>query len=135
MEKIARGLQALETTLDLVLTSPAVRAVQTAKILRKTFGLERQAVVETEHLAPTGYGDQLIELINGRYAGLEAIALVGHEPALGSLASMLISGDPGLSLTLKKGGVCRLTVDTLQYGRCATLDWLLSPAQLAELGD
>jgi len=59
---------------------------------------------------------------------------VGHEPSLSGLASMLLSGDPALSITLKKGGICKLSVETLQYGRCATLDWLLSPAQLVEIG-
>lgn len=135
MEKIAHGLKSLETELDLILTSPAVRAVQTARILRRVFKLDKESVIETGHLAPTGYGDQLIQLLNEQYAGMENIALVGHEPALGTLASMLVSGDPNLSFSLKKGGVCRLAVDTLQYGRCATLDWLLSPAQLVELGD
>jgi len=121
--------------IDLILTSPYRRAVQTAKILCKEFDLNLQDVVETEHLSPVGYGDQLINLINEKYAEMGNIALVGHEPSLGILASMLVAGDPNLSLVLKKGGICRLSADTLQYGRCATLDWLLSPGQLAELGE
>jgi len=134
MQKISQGLKKFETEIDLVLASPYLRAVETAKILRKVFDLNKADVVQTEHLSPVGYGDQLIQLINEKYAEVENIALVGHEPSLGILASMLISGDSNLSLTLKKGGVCRLSADTLQYGRCATLDWLLSPSQLAELG-
>ena len=135
MQKIAQGLKELETEIDLILTRPYLRAVETAKILRKVFDLDRADVVETEHLSPIGYGDQLVNLINEKYAAMENIALVGHEPSLGILASMLISGDPNLSLTLKKGGICQLSVDTLQYGRCAILDWLLSPSQLIELGE
>ena len=135
MQKISHGLKELEAQLDLILTSPYVRAIETAKILRKVFDLKKDVVVETEHLAPVGYGDQLVKLINEKYVDVENIALVGHEPSLSNLASVLVSGDPTVSLTLKKGGVCRLSVDTLQYGRCAALDWLLSPAQLAELGE
>ena len=135
MQKIAQGLKGLEAEIDLILTSPYVRAVETAKILRKVFDLNKDNVVETEHLTPMGYGDQLVNLINEKYADAESIALVGHEPSLSNLASVLVSGDPNLSLTLKKGGICRLSVDTLQYGRCAALDWLLSPSQLAELGE
>ena len=135
MQKIAQGLRELETELDLILTSPYVRAVETAKILRKVFDLKKENVVETEHLTPTVDGTQVVNLIKEKYADVERIALVGHEPALSNLASVLISGDPTLALTFKKGGVCRLSVDTLQYGRCATLDWLLSPAQLVELGE
>jgi phosphohistidine phosphatase SixA len=60
--------------------------------------------------------------------------LVGHEPSLSSLVSLLVSGDPGLGVSLKKGGVCKLSVEQLRNGRCATLEWLLSPAQLVEIG-
>jgi phosphohistidine phosphatase len=135
MEKIAQGLKNLKVEIDLMLTSPYLRAAQTAKIVKKAFGLGKEQVVETEHLAPTGYGDQLIQFINEQYASTPNLALVGHEPSLGHLISVLVTGDPNVSFTLKKGGVCRLSVDTLQYGRCATLDWLLSPSQLAELGE
>jgi len=99
------------------------------------FHLKKDDVVETEHLTPMGYADQLIHEINKKYADLEKIALIGHEPSLSSLVSVLVAGEPDLSLTLKKGGVCRLSVGNLQYGRCAALDWLLSPSQLVELSD
>jgi len=135
MQKIAQGLKALKAEFDLIITSPYVRAIGTTKILKKAFDLNKEDVVETEHLSPVGYSDQLINLINEKYAEVENIALVGHEPSLSSLVSILLTGDPNLALTLKKGGVCRLTVDTLQYGHCATLEWLLYPSQLAEFGE
>jgi phosphohistidine phosphatase len=134
MQKIARGLKELDAEIDLVITSPYVRAVGTSEILRKEFDLKKEEVVETEYLSPVGYGDQLIHWISEKYADVQNIALVGHEPSLSNLVSILLTGDPNLSLTLKKGGVCRLSVDTLQYGRCATLEWLFYPSQLAEFG-
>lgn len=134
MRLIAQGLKALEARIDLVVSSPYLRAKQTARIVAKTFDLAKDKVILSEQLTPAGYADQLINEINESYAEIGNIALVGHEPSLSSLASMLISGDPTLSLTLKKGGVCRLSVESLQYGRCATLEWLLSPAQLVEIG-
>ncbi|HEU0297260.1 MAG TPA: phosphohistidine phosphatase SixA [Anaerolineales bacterium] len=135
MQKIARGLKELDAEIDLIISSPYARAVGTTKILRKAFDLNEEDIVETEHLSPVGYSDQLIDLINEKYADIENIALVGHEPSLSNLVSILVTGDPNLALTLKKGGICRLAVDTLQYGRCATLEWLLSPSQLAEFSE
>jgi phosphohistidine phosphatase len=135
MVKIAQGLKALEERMDLILTSPYLRAVQTANILRKVFKLKKDKVIETGHLAPMGYADHLVNEINEKYADVEMIALVGHEPSLSTLVSVLIAGEPDLSLSLKKGGVCRLSVGGLQYGRCASLDWLLSPSQLVELSE
>jgi phosphohistidine phosphatase len=134
MQKIARGLKELDAEINLILTSPYVRAIGTTKILRKAFDLDKEDILETEHLSPVGYSDKLIDLINEKYADVENIALVGHEPSLSNLVSILVTGDPNLALTLKKGGICRLSVDTLQYGRCATLEWLFSPSQLAEFG-
>jgi phosphohistidine phosphatase len=124
----------LGVQIDLVLTSPYLRAAQTAKILAKKFDLAKAKVIITNNLTPTGYPDQLVEEINKTHAGVENIALVGHEPSLSNLVSMLVSGDPTLSVTLKKGGVCRLSLDNLSYGRCARLDWLVYPAQLAKIG-
>ena len=134
MRQIAQGLKELEAQIDLVLSSPYLRAAQTARILAKKFDLGKGKVIFTYNLTPAGYADQLVNEINESYGDVANIALVGHEPSLSGLASMLLSGDPALSITLKKGGICKLSVDSLQYGRCATLDWLLSPAQLVEIG-
>ena len=53
--------------------------------------------------------------------------LVGHEPDLGRLISVLVTGKRGLAVAVKKGGLCKLEIGTLQYGRCATLQWLVPP--------
>jgi phosphohistidine phosphatase len=134
MRRIARGLNQLRASLDLILTSPYVRAAETAKIVAKEFELSKENVVVTDHLSPEGAADRLIEEIQAHHGSIGKLALVGHEPSLSSLISLLVSGNPGLSIALKKGSVCRLSVDVLQYGRCATLDWLLAPAQLAAIG-
>lgn len=134
MRQIATGLTRLAASMDLILTSPYLRAIQTARILAKKFQLSKDKVILTENLSPAGDAARLIKDINENFGGIQSIAIVGHEPFLSSLISMLISGDPNLAITLKKGGVCRLSVATLQPGRCATLDWLLAPAHLVRIG-
>ncbi len=131
--QIARALGDLGTQIDLILTSPYLRAVDTARLLQKKLDLKKDQVITAEDLSPTGDPDRLIKEINEKYAGKGNIALVGHEPGLSRLVSVLLSGDPTLPITLKKGGVCCLSVDKLEYGRCATLEWLLAPAQLTEM--
>ena len=130
MRKIAQGLKELGTPIDLVLTSPYLRAVDTARIVAKRFDLDPDKLIQADDLSPVGQADRLVNEIDKKYGQVENIALVGHEPSLSRLISMLLSGDPTLPITLKKGGVCRLSVEKLQYGRCATLEWLLAPAQL-----
>ena len=134
MRKIAQGMRKLEVQADWILTSPYLRALETAKILRNVFELKKNQLIEAEHLSPLGHSDQLINEINQKFAEAQNIILVGHEPYLSSLISVLLFGDAGGALTLKKGGMCKLVVNQLQYGRCAALEWLLSPSQLVELG-
>ncbi len=133
MYQIAQGLQQLGETIELILSSPYLRTTQTARILAKKLDLGKDQIVPTEALSPSGAPADVIKQINEKYAAVANIALVGHEPYLSELISLLLSGDPGLSIDMKKGGVCRLSIETLQPGRCATLDWLLTPGQLVEI--
>ncbi|HEX8990396.1 MAG TPA: phosphohistidine phosphatase SixA [Anaerolineales bacterium] len=129
--QIARGLEDRETRIDLILTSPYLRALDTARLLHKKLELDPEKLLIMEDLSPLGNPDQLIHKIGERYASVGSIALVGHEPGLSRLIAVLLSGDPTLPITLKKGGVCCLTVERLKYGRCASLEWLLTPAMLS----
>lgn len=131
--KIARGLRELGTQIDLILTSPYLRAADTARILRKELEVDSDDLITLDALTPYGDAAQLVNEISLKYGTVEGLALVGHEPALSRLISMLLSGDPTLPISLKKGGICRLSAQNLTYGRCATLDWLLTPAQLVEM--
>ena len=92
-------------------------------------------MIATDHLLPNGYADELIREINEKYRDVDTLVLVGHEPYLCSLISVLLCGKADMELVLKKGGVCHLSLDTLQYGKCATLHWLMAPAQLVYIGD
>ncbi len=135
MKKIAQGLWELEVQLDLILSSPAMRTLETARILANRLDVKKDKLIATNHLQATGYADELIKEIHEKYSEVKNLALVGHEPYLSSLISVLLCGEANIPLTLKKGGVCYLTIDTLQYGRCATLHWLMAPAQLAHIGE
>jgi phosphohistidine phosphatase len=133
MRSIARGMRKMEIELDLILSSPYVRARQTAEIVAKEFKLENDFHV-TNTLIPGAPEGKLIDEITKRYSKNNNILLVGHEPSLSSLIARLISGDTSLFITLKKGGLCRLNIDVLAYDRCARLEWLMYPFQLVELG-
>ena len=132
MKQIASGLRHMEIEFDFILSSPLVRARQTAEILAKSYGM-RDRLVLTPALQPEAPTSQIINEINEKYSQYKNVVLVGHQPNLNALISMLISGDPTLSLTLKKGGLCCLTSEQLRYDRCATLEWLLYPYQMANL--
>ncbi|MDB6017830.1 MAG: phosphohistidine phosphatase SixA [Pedosphaera sp.] len=133
MRRIAKAMKSCELAFDLILSSPYARAQQTAEIVADVFKL-RKSLALSATLAPNGNPRQLIGELHETHRSCRSVLLVGHEPYLSSLISLLISGDTTLAIDLKKGGLCSLTASALKYGRCATLEWLLTPRQLRELG-
>ena len=130
LRDVAEAMKALEISFDLILSSPYARAKQTAEVVAEAFDADKKLEL-SETLMPGGTTRALIELLKGRAPGLGSVLLVGHEPYLSGLISLLVSGDAGFRVALKKGGLCRLEVESLRHGRCAELAWLLTPKQMA----
>ena len=130
--KIARNLEKLDLKFDVILTSPYLRACQTADVVADVLDIKSKNVVETENLTPLGFAEKLVEEINAREP-VENMLIVGHEPFLSQLIGTLVAGDVSLSIDMKKAGLCKLSIQQLTYGRCATLEWLLTPAQLTAI--
>lgn len=131
MKKIVQGLRQFGIELDTILSSPYVRALDTAKILANEFNMVDQ-IRFTDNLIPPGDFKDLINEIQEKY-DVESLALVGHEPMLGELISWLTTGNKDLQVNFKKGGVCYLSADNLYRDHRAILEWLLTPALLLEL--
>lgn len=133
MRSIAKGLRALGVEFDLILSSPYVRAAETAEILADVFKMKKE-VQFSENLVPSGSPEALIAEMNQKYnAG--SVALVGHEPFLSSLVGLLVADNPNTDITLKKGGVCSLSADDLHHTRKASMDWLLTPGILVGISE
>lgn len=125
---IAEAMKALEISFDLILSSPLVRARQTAEIVAEALKAQKRLEL-TDTLAPQERAEPLIEYLSEQGA-VDNVLLVGHEPFLSRLISLLISGDSEASVLLKKGGFCKLSTGELKRGQCATLEWLLTPKQM-----
>ena len=129
MRRIAGKMEERGLSFDCILTSPFRRARQTARIVANVLELKKEPLT-TPHLEPGGNLNALVDELRANYASMQHLLLVGHEPSLTTLISILVGGQSDLLITMKKGGLCRLSVDALQFGRCATLDWLLPPSQI-----
>jgi phosphohistidine phosphatase len=130
LRHIARAMQAMELSFDLVVSSPYARARETAEIVARAFGLEKRLEL-SETLTPSGRTRQLVELLNRLAPPWEDVLLVGHEPYLSGLIALLVAGEEDrLSVTLKKGGLARISAATLVHGKCGDLEWLLTPRQM-----
>lgn len=128
----ARGLGALGTAVDHVLTSPYLRTRQTAELLAS--GLS--PAPEVSHsigLRPGGRFDEVLADVRAVvHAGAAAVALVGHEPSIGSMTARLI--DARHAMPFKKGAVCRIDFDGAIRPGEGRLAWFLPPRALRALG-
>lgn len=109
-KKVAQQMQAVGVTFDLILTSPLVRAMQTAEILRDV-GLT-QTLESFPPLAPGGNIEDWVQWWKNwqteRSNDSGTIALVGHQPDLGNWAELLVWGETQQKLVVKKAGVIGL---------------------------
>jgi phosphohistidine phosphatase len=131
MRRVVKGLAKIGVMVDEIWTSPLVRAAQTADLLAEGLGLASRPHV-VRWLEPGGdllrLSDKLAEK-----AQLAAIALVGHEPDLGTFAAYLTSGVRDAGIELKKGGVACIELDHVRSPIGGRLCWLLTPRQLRAL--
>lgn len=128
-KKVVAGMAASGVEVDLILTSPLVRCRQTAEIL--VAGLPgRPRLVPIDALAPGG-GPAAVIAELARVARRPRVAVVGHEPDLGQLAARLL----GLKRApeFRKGGACRIDVDTLPPGGPGLLVWFALPRMLRRM--
>ena len=137
MAKAARGLLRIVDKPGVLATSPYVRALETAEILRRAYG--GLPLTRLSSLVPGARREDVLAWLeqargNGARDENRVVMIVGHEPALGELASWLITGETHAIFPLRKGGACALRFgDTVEPGS-GELQWLLAPRQLRRLG-
>ena len=130
LRSVAAAMEKLELSFDLILSSPFLRARQTAEIVAGELPLKKR-IEFFEGLVPGGNPKALIHALHELKPAPENVLLVGHEPYLSRLISLLVSGGAdAAAVEMKKGGLCKLEAGELRLGQCARLAWLLTPSQM-----
>lgn len=135
----AKGLQACRLTADhfakvipgrppVILTSPLVRAAQTAAIAARALGAEDSVVVD-ERL-DHGFDPRRLRGILADYANQDTLVLVGHEPSMSRVIAVIVGCDGSGDIDLKKGGVAHVVLPDRGKLR-GTLKFLVTPALLS----
>jgi phosphohistidine phosphatase len=130
LQKAAHAINQLGVRFDVVLTSPLVRARQTAEVVAAAFG-RKPPIVLTESLAPGATYASLLEDLS-KHSRRSRIALVGHEPGIGAIAARLSGAERPFEF--KKGAIARIDVSTLPPDGPGRLRWFLTPRILRRLG-
>lgn len=124
---IAKAMQRLTIRPDVILTSPLVRARQTAEIIAPALDSRLETA---EELQPGCTLDDLQRLLR-RYQH-EAVMVIGHEPDFSALVARLINADER-GILLKKGGMIRIDVDGRPQAGRGRMVMLLTPKTMMVL--
>lgn len=129
--RAARGIFATAPVPGIILASPALRTLQTARILAEAAGRSPRRVIAVPALHHAVSARTALAAL-AALALPRAAAVVGHEPNLGELASLLLFGRSGAGLPFRKGGACLIEADAPAPG-AGRLVWFLDPIRLAAL--
>jgi phosphohistidine phosphatase len=133
MERGARALRRALPSLNVVATSPFTRAAQTARIVAAAY--DDVEIERLDALTPDGRPQAFLTWLRKRDAD-DRVAIVGHEPHLGSLVYWLLTGEAVEGrIAMKKGGACLLELDARPRAGKATLIWSLTPSLLRRMTD
>lgn len=124
MQREAAAIWRLELPLDVIVSSPLVRAVQTAEIVAKARGSAARLVTDGR-LAP-GFGPKHLAAIVAEHRNIRGLMLVGHEPDFSQTISQVTGGG---RLAMKKGGLACIEVGDPASLK-GTLVWLIPPKVL-----
>lgn len=109
---------------DCILTSPYVRAVQTAEIAAEVLGYN-EGLLRTQALVPDSRPEAVWDELRV-HKDSKSLLVAGHEPLLSRLVAYLL-GAPGLEVDMKKGALVRIDVNAATPQPRGVLRWMLVP--------
>ena len=118
---MARMLSALKVQVDVIVSSPLKRALQTAQFVGTELGYEAKVEVSSA-LGPDGDFAAFQKLVE-KYADREGVLIVGHNPNLFKFLGRIITGNGGAGVRMRKGSVARIDMDK----HPPLLQWLIDP--------
>jgi phosphohistidine phosphatase len=131
MREIADGLKRMGFEVDWIVTSPLVRAVETAEIIAESLA-SRAPVDVCEAMQPGGLAEDVVSFLAKRPSRTRVL-VVGHEPDLSELVAQLIGAGSHANLAFKKGGCCMISFDGFPPKSPGQLVWWLTPRLLRKL--
>ena len=124
---IAKAFKKMEVNPGLILTSPLVRARETAAIIAEELKIQKN-IKESDHLRPNADLHTCIQMLSNQKE--RSIMVVGHIPCLPMLASLLLTKNFGTHIVLKKAGICGISFEEKIQEGTGLLRMLLEPKQL-----
>ena len=125
---VGRALAALDVQVDAIISSPLKRSTQTAALVGNEMGYEGKLQIDAA-LRPQATFADFRKLLD-KYARLEAIMVVGHNPNLSEFLGRIVSAAGcEAELELRKGAVAKVELQRTS----GSLQWCLTPKVLRTL--
>ena len=118
---MGRILSTLKVQVDVVVSSPLKRALQTAQFVGTELGYDAKVEI-SKALGPDAEYADFQELL-AKYADREGVLMVGHNPNVFQFLGRLITGNGGAAIRMRKGSVARVDLDW----HPPLLRWLIDP--------
>jgi phosphohistidine phosphatase len=118
---MARMLSAFKVQVDVVVSSPLKRALQTAQFVGTELGYEAKVEVSPALGLEATYAD--FQQLLAKYSDREGVLMVGHNPNCFQFLGKLITGNGGASIRMRKGSIARVDLDR----HPPLLRWLIDP--------
>jgi phosphohistidine phosphatase len=118
---MARVMSALKVQVDVVVSSPLKRALQTAQFVATELGYEAKVEISPALAPEADYAD--FQEMLAKYAGYDGILVVGHNPNVFQFLGKMITGNGGAAIRMRKGSVARIDLDR----HPPLLQWLIDP--------
>ena len=132
LKRVGLAMAKLDLEFELILTSPFVRARETAELVAAALKARKRLKI-CDALAADREPVALLRSLQRLKPAPKSLLLVGHEPFLSGVVSLLTTGGPDLVLDFPKAGLCKLELDKLRAGKCGRLAWLLTPLQMKRM--
>ena len=124
---MARALSALKVQVDVIVSSPLKRALQTAQFVGTEMGYDARVEISAA-LSPEATFAEFQEML-AEYAGHEAMLAVGHNPNMFQFLGRLITGNGGAAIRMRKASIARVDLDH----HPPRLQWLIDPRTVRNL--
>ena len=119
--KVEHAFASGQVQLDVIVSSPLKRALQTAQFVGTELGYE--AKVEISPALGLDADFTTFQQMLARYADREGVLVVGHNPNLFQFLGRLVSGNGGAAILMRKGSIARIDMDR----HPPQLRWLIDP--------
>jgi phosphohistidine phosphatase len=112
LQQASNGWKRVVGEIDEAFVSPLLRAQQTAAIFLEAVAASAPRV-ETATLVPEARPLHALELLHAAmHEGRRGVACIGHEPHMGSLLGLLLTGSERAAIPFKKGMLAIVDIES-----------------------